>query len=118
MPERDGGFAFGGRERERHVGKEVMEQIFCEPIAVILMPGLVFLLAMFDSFLCCFNSSAAPVADEIAIKKPLWKEWLMNGSGGNRQFRFMQKPELSDVCYILMLNRLKSKFHKMNFCVA
>ena len=34
MPERDGGFAFGGRERERHVGKEVMEQIFCEPIAV------------------------------------------------------------------------------------
>ena len=50
MTERDGGFAFGGRERERHVGKEVMEQIFCEPIAVILMPGLVFLLAMLTPF--------------------------------------------------------------------
>ena len=33
------------------------------------MPGLVFLLAMFGSFLCCFNTPAAPAADEIAIKK-------------------------------------------------
>ena len=32
-------------------------------------PGLVFLSAMFASFLCCFNSPAAPAADEIRIQK-------------------------------------------------
>ena len=62
------------------------------------MPGLVFLLAMFGSFLCCFNTPAAPAADEIAIKKkePPRKEWLIGGSGGNIQFRFLQKPELGN----------------------
>ena len=33
------------------------------------MPGLVFLLAMFASFLCCFNTPAAPAADEIWVQK-------------------------------------------------
>ena len=33
------------------------------------MPGLVFLLAMFGPFLCCFNTPAAPSADEIWVQK-------------------------------------------------
>ena len=38
--------------------------------AALPMPGLVFLFAMFGSFLCCcFNSSAAPAADEIRVRK-------------------------------------------------
>ena len=32
-------------------------------------PRLVFLLAICGSFLCCFNSSAAPAADEIRVQK-------------------------------------------------
>ena len=32
-------------------------------------PGLVFLSAMFASFLCCFNSPAAPAVDEIRVQK-------------------------------------------------
>ena len=38
--------------------------------ALLPMPGVVFfLLAMFGSFLCCFNSPAAPAADKIRVQK-------------------------------------------------
>ena len=33
------------------------------------MPGFVFLLAMFGSFLCCFNSPAIPAVDEIRVQQ-------------------------------------------------
>jgi hypothetical protein len=33
------------------------------------MPGFVFLLAISGSFLCCFNSPAAPAAGEIRVQK-------------------------------------------------
>ena len=49
------------------------------------MPGFVFLLAISGSFLCCFNSPAAPAAGEIRVQKKRAvsdapEAWFLDGS--------------------------------------